>query len=387
MIVQAARKGLLFLFLVGCICCFSLTVKADEAEYATDGRLPDEYHAFLEKLPEGVTSLLPNGIFSSDAEEVGDAVAEIGDFSYLLSTTLSLVGLRLGDCARLLACVSGLLILSAICKVLQTSFRSSNTARAFSFCSSLVILLALFGQGYESICSVTDYFSTLRVVTASSIPLMGTLYAAGGNVSAAVASSTGLSLFLSVLEEIVTVSIVPFCGICLAFALVHALDSSVRVQTLVSTIKKNYTTLLAFLMMLLLAMLTAQTTLGAKSDTLAMKSVKFAAVNIIPVVGGSVSELLRTVSASVGYLRGSVGICGILLLILLLLPTLLELLLLRLTWQLSASLADVLGCDTEKRLLEEFASIHGYLIAAVAICSTVPLLAFTLLLHCASAIG
>ena len=139
-------------------------------------------------------------------------------------------------------------------------------------------------------------------------------------------------------------------------------------------------------MMLLLAMLSAQTTLGARSDSLAMRSMKFAAGNMIPVVGGSVSELVRTVSAGVGYLRGTVGICGVLLLILMLLPTLVELLLLRMTWQLSASLADLLGCDGQKKLLDEFASLLGYLIAAVSICSSVLMLSLTLLTHCASAI-
>jgi hypothetical protein len=57
------------------------------------------------------------------------------------------------------------------------------------------------------------------------------------------------------------------------------------------------------------------------------------------------------------------------------------------TWQLGASLADLLGCDGEKKLLEEFASINGYLIAAVAICSSVLFFAFTIFMHCASAIA
>ena len=51
------------------------------------------------------------------------------------------------------------------------------------------------------------------------------------------------------------------------------------------------------------------------------------------------------------------------------------------------ALAELLGCDAEKKLLEEFASLLGYLIAAVSICSSVLLLALTLLTHCASAIG
>jgi stage III sporulation protein AE len=169
--------------------------------------------------------------------------------------------------------------------------------------------------------------------------------------------------------------------------MVNAMDSSVRVGTLLGSIKKNYTTLLSFLMMLLLAMLASQSILGAAKDTLAMRSAKFAAGSMIPVVGGSVAELIKTVSASVGYLRGTVGICGVLLLLLLLFPTLVELLLVRMTWQLGASLADLLGCDGEKKLLEEFASINGYLIAAVAICSSVLFFAFTIFMHCASAIA
>ncbi|MBQ9773185.1 MAG: hypothetical protein IJW30_00800 [Clostridia bacterium] len=368
--------------------CTSLTLPvAADTESASGETLPPTYQDFIGELPEDLTDRLPDGIFSDNSEEVGSAATQMSDFSYLLQTVLSLVGVRLGSCARLLASIAGLLILSAVCKLLQSSFKGEKIARAFSLCTTLIILLALLTQGYESIRSVTDYFSTLRGVTAASIPLMGSLYAMGGNVSAAAASSTGLSLFLAVFEEIVGRSIVPFCAVCLAFALVSALDPSIRLQTLSGTIKKNYTTVLAFLMMLLLAMLGAQTTLGAKSDTLAMKSVKFAAGNMIPVVGGSVSELLRTLGASIGYLRGAVGICGILLLILLLLPTLIELFLVRLTWQLGASLADILGCDTEKKLLEEFASINGYLITAVIICSVVPILSFTLFLRCASALG
>jgi stage III sporulation protein AE len=190
-----------------------------------------------------------------------------------------------------------------------------------------------------------------------------------------------------VLQTFVGKSILPFCGVCLAFSAVSALDPSLRTGTLLGTVKKNYTTLLAFLMMLLLAMLSTQTVLAARGDTLAMRSAKFAASNLIPVVGGSVSELLRTVSASVGYLRGTVGICAVLLLLLTLLPTLVELLLLRLSWQIGASAADLLGCDTEKKLLDEIASLNGYLITAVSICSSVLFLSLTLLIHCTDAFG
>lgn len=385
-------KKIYYIIILSCVfplllCTLALPVSAQTQENDGLDQMPDEYTDFLDAIPEDLRELLPDGLFSDDPETVGGAVSEMSDFSHLLGTLLDLVGAKLGDCLSVLASVCGLLILSAICNTLKVSFRSETVGRAFSFCATLVITLSLLTQSYRTLESVTDYFSKLGILTGAALPLMGTLYAMGGNIATAVASSSGLSIFMTILETLVGKSIVPFCGICMAFALVSALDPSLRTGTLLSTLKKNYTTALAFLMMLLLAMLSAQTTLAARSDTLLMRSAKFAAGNMIPVVGGSVSELLRTVSASVGYLRGTVGICGTLLLLLMLLPTLIELLLLRMTWQLSASLADLLGCDGQKKLLDEFASLLGYLVTAVCICSSVLMMSLTLLTHCASAMG
>jgi len=385
--ISTFQKILLLLLGPVLLLTLSLNVSAEEESHEIGEELPEEYLDFLEAIPEDIAELLPEELFSKNTEEVGTAVQEMSRFSYLLHTLLDLIGLRLQDCLQILAPLCGILILSAVCRTLKTSFGSEGLSKAFSFCATLLITVALIRWSSRSLESVTDYFSTLNALTTASIPLMGALYAMGGNVASAVAASGGLSLFLGIMENLVSRSILPFCGICMALALVHAVDANLRTGSLLTTLKKNYTTALSFLMMLLLAMLGAQTTLAARSDTLAMRSAKFAAGTLIPVVGGSVSELLRTVSASVGFLRGTVGICGILLLLLTLLPTLVELLLLRFTWQLAASLADVLGCDGEKKLLEEFASLLGFLVAAVCICSSVFLLSLTLLAHCTVALG
>jgi stage III sporulation protein AE len=381
-------KKILF-FLLTTLLLLSLFSTAGAAEEALPDTetVPPEYVDFLESLPKELLELLPDGIFSRSCGELEDATQSMSHFSYLLKIVLALLGENLSVCLSLLATVCGLLLLSATVRALRENLRTDGIGRAFSFCAALTILCILITQGINCIHRVTDYFSALNTVTASLLPLMGILYAAGGNLTAAAASSAGLSVYMTLLEELVGKSILPFCAVCLILALINALDQNLKTVTLLSTVKKNYTTLLTFLMMLLLAMLSAQTVLGARSDTLIMRSAKFAAGNMIPVVGGSISELLRTVSAGVGYLRGTLGISAMLLLLLLLLPMVVELLLIRLTWQISASVAELLGCDSEKKLLEEFASLCGYLLAAVCICSTVVLLALTLLVRCASALG
>ena len=381
------RFSICFFALLALCLLLSVRGSAEESDGDYGDKLPGEYADYLDSLPEELADLLPPELFSSDSREVGEGVRQMSSFRYLFRQVTDLVGLRIGNCLSALASVLGLLLISAICSAVRSSIGSEDVGRAFSFLSTLAIFSALLLRCYETVRGVTGYFTKLNAMTSAVLPLMGALYAMGGNAGAAAASSAGLSLYMTVLEEVIGNSIVPFCGICLAVSTVGALDSSIRLGTLLSTLKKNYTTLLAFFMTLLIAMLAAQTTLGARADTLAMRGVKFAAGNLIPVVGGSVSELLRTVSAGVGYLRGTVGICAILLLMLLLLPTLVELFLWHLTWQIGASVAEILGCATEKKLLDEAASLCGYLLACVSICSSVLLLALTLLAHCASAIG
>ena len=376
------------------ICLFSLLLLFPLLQFivfATETQdtqtLPDVYLDLLNSLPPSILESLPEGALSNKTEEVGNALGEMSSFSFLLQTVLSLVGLRLGDCLKLLCSVVGILILSSICRTFCASLKKPEIARAFSLMITLIITVTIFGAGFGTIESTVSYFETLNAFTSATVPLMGSLYIMGGNAAAAVSTSAGLSLFMTVLEEIVGNSIVPFCGICLAMALIGACEGGPRLGGLLTSLKKNYTIVLSFLMMLLLAMLSAQTVLGASKDTLAMRSAKFAAGSLIPVVGGSVSELLRSVSAGVGYMRSAVGICGVLLLLLLMLPTLIELLLARATWQICSFFAEILGCDGERRLLDEFASINGYLIAAVAICSSVLFLTFTLLTHCATALA
>ncbi len=366
---------------------FALSVlPATAEEKSGTEEIPKEFFDFLSLFPDSVTDRLPDGIFSKDPTEFSDGVQKMSSFSHLLESGLALIGAEVRGLVEILAPVCGILLLSAVLRTVRTSFGGTSIAKAFSLISSLVIFLSIAAQGYEGIRETAAYFKSLNALTGGIIPLTGFLYTLGGNASAAVAASGGLSVYMAVLETLVGKSILPFCGICLSLSALSSINPEIRMGTLLSTVKKNYTTFLGFLMMLLISMLGAQTVIGARADTLAMRSVKFAAGNMIPVVGGSVSELLRSVSAGVSYLRGTVGICGILLLLFLLLPTVIKLFLMRLCWQLAASLADILGCDSEKRLLEEFASLGGYLIAAICICSSVFVLSLTVLANCSAAI-
>ena len=103
---------------------------------------------------------------------------------------------------------------------------------------TLMITVTIFGAGFGTIESTVSYFGILNAFTSATVPLMGSLYIMGGNAAAAVSTSAGLSLFMTVLEEIVGNSIVPFCGVCLALALIGACEGGPRLGSLLTSLKK-----------------------------------------------------------------------------------------------------------------------------------------------------
>ena len=140
-------------------------------------------------------------------------------------------------------------------------------------------------------------------------------------------------------------------------------------------------------MLLLCGVLGLQTTLAKGSDGLAMRTVRFAAGSFLPVVGGSVSEALRTVAGSVSFLRSVAGTAAILVLLFAFLPVFLSVLLNRIVFLLGGSLAKMLGCDGEERLLSELSSVYGYFLAVIASLFVTVTFSLTLFARCATAGG
>ena len=117
------------------------------------------------------------------------------------------------------------------------------------------------------------------------------------------------------------------------------------------------------------------------------RAAKLVASNVIPIVGGSVGETLRTVASSVGYLKSVCGIGAIIFIVFLVLPTLVTLILTRGAFILSVAVADLLGCERESRMLSELGSVYGTLVAVVCMVSVMFILALTVFIRCSVAAG
>jgi stage III sporulation protein AE len=218
------------------------------------------------------------------------------------------------------------------------------------------------------------------------IPAMGVLYALGGNIGRAAVNAELMLVLMTVCEYVSVTVTPPVCAVCMSFSLMDALGARLTLTPLCEQIKKWYVSLLGLVTFLLSLSLSARSVLAGQADSLGMKGVKYAVGNTIPVVGGAIAGTLSAVAAGVSALRGVCGVAGIILISLLLLPTLVELLLTRAILRLAATVAALLSCEGEAKLMGEMASLHGYLAAAASICAVAFTLSLTLLIHSGTAI-
>ncbi|MBR3863001.1 MAG: hypothetical protein IKM42_05030 [Clostridia bacterium] len=366
---------------------FALPVGAEGAQVSGESvEIAEEWEAFRAAIPPEVQDLLPRDFFSQDMTLVAKGVQEASTLRVILRAVGQTTGVTLTQNFALLAKLCGILVLSATFRA-AVGDRKNEIGGAISLVAVLAITLMFFAGEGTRFSQMEQFFGTVRALCVALIPLMGALYAMGGNVAAAVANHGVMSGFLAILETACSGVVVPVACVLVALAVLDAVTGKGSLCSLANLLKRTFTFGLSFFMMLLTFVLGLQHTLAKGSDTLALRTVRFAAGSFLPVVGGSISETLRTVAGSVEYLRGAVGIGGILVVFFLFLPTFLSVLLTRHTFSLSDAVAGLLCCSREQKLLGELSSVWGYFLAVIVCLFVMTVFSLTLFAHSAAAIG
>ncbi len=385
------RHGFLFLrfclFSLSFIILLTLRVGASERETNEYTRVPKEYTELLEGLPSDISDSLPEDIYSGEVDKVGSAVAQMSSTEYLFSAVSSAVKFGIKDAVTLFVMLSGVLVLCSVFSAFKSTVASEAMSRAVSFCSSCALFGCVISLQAEHFMRVEEFFERLSFIMNGMIPVASVVYAMGGNLSTAAASSGTLYIFLAFCEQVCRTSVLPIAAVCTAFSLCSSFSANINLHGLSAAIKKCYTFVLGLMMTVLLAALSAQTVLSSAADTVSARAAKLVASNIIPIVGSSVGDTLRTLSSSVGYLKSICGIGGIIFIILLVLPTLITLLLTRAVFVLAVAVADLVGCENESKLLSELGSVYGVLVAVISMCSVMFILALTIFVRCTVALG
>lgn len=334
-------------------------------------------------LASGAVGELGSGMLEAMPDYAREAAEGIGsdgrgaDSGLLVREAARLLSSMLAPvCTDISLLCGGVIIASLFRNVCRDG--SSRTAVSYAVTLGMAvpsagIAVRIWNESAEAIENLTMY---MRAV----IPVMGSLYCAGGNVGAAAASSASLTAAVTLMEHAMGVCLLPVLRICLGIAIVRCVGGGLCLDGVGSFIRGIFTTGMGLMTVLFGVMMGVQTKLALASDGTAARTVKFAVANMIPVIGGAAGEAMRAVVGSIGTVRTGAGVVAVIGILLTVLPAVIRLLVYRLVFGAAGVLAGVLGAEGEQKIASEMKEMLGYALAMVFFCGVLFIFSVTLMI-------
>lgn len=338
--------------------------------------------SILEAVPYEVRGELPEG----DIFEAQD-FSEKFSLKYFLDFIGKTLRNALSPAFKALTSTLGLVLLSAVLSAFKGMAKSDSLSMVFELASGLCILVTLYKTVFSLVERVGGFLSQLTVLINAMVPVVFSITVAGGNSSAATVNASAMMLGVALIEGIAAVGLFPMLKLCFGMAVCSGIGIKLRLDGVSRLLRNVFTWVIGLLAAAISAMMTFQTSIASKADCLSMRAMKFAVSSAIPVAGGIASDGVSAVAGSVSLIKGTVGVGGVIILALMVLPIIVDILMLRFGVSISSVAADVIGLEREKRILDEICGLLGFLAAVCVISVLMFVYGFALFANGTTALG
>ncbi len=334
--------------LLAAVCVFSFVCSA---EFVTDelyDALPDDAAEQLDE--SGIT---PAG---------GTADLSLGEiWDYVISTLTGNAGKPLSMFASLLAVI---LLSSLLSGISDTAGASHSRIYTLVTSASAAVIVSLYMSEILSAAIVT--FEAASDFMLAYIPVIAGVTALSGHTSSAALFSTLTISAIQILSRIITSVIMPLTSCIIGITAAGSVDPDLSLDRLGEGIKKLVIWGLGLIMTVFLGILSVQSLITASADNAAMKTLKYTVASTVPIVGGSVSEALSTVSGSISVMKSSVGGFGIAAGAVILAPPVITAVCYRFFLFAAGIVSDLFGCNDTGRIIKSASNVMSVVLAALS---------------------
>ena len=267
----------------------------------------------------------------------------------------------------LLGTSMGILLLCALLNSMKSTFNESSTGKIFSAVSVIGMASAVILPISQRITESASLIQKMSEFLLSFLPVYTGVVTASGKPLSATAYNASLVGMAQVISQLAATVFIPLLGIYLALCLMGSTSACIQVDGIANAVKKTVIVALTCCLTLFVGLLSVQGSVAAAADTVALKTVKFAAGTFLPVVGGAISDAMNTVQGCLGLVRSCVGGFGILAILASFLPPVISILLMQLALWLSAGAADTLHVSPLASLLRSASSVLSLLLGILLV--------------------
>ena len=291
---------------------------------------------------------------SGETLDLPDAEQPVPELPDVIGRGKALLTEKLGAPLRMLQLLFGVILLSALAQSLR---QGEGTGAVYDcICTLCAVgitakpLIEAFSRAASALSRTGDFMLGFTGI-------YGSILAVSGSLTGSAVWQGSMAVACEIAMEFAAKVLLPMLSMCLAMSIADAVNPDISLGGLIGAVQKLTAWILGLLMAGFLGLLSVQSFVTAAADRAGTKAAKFVISGAVPIVGGAVSDAYSAVLGSMGVLRSSVGVTGIVLVISILAPVILELGLYRAAMLCAGALAELFGTEPLTKLFRNAGNV------------------------------
>ena len=377
------KTVLSFAVIIALILIVCVSVSAKEEDETSE--LMDEYAEFyggaLSEAAEidGIPSFNPTEILKD---------LNSGGFPFTVKETCEyLIKLLLGEVygeLRLLVTVLALSALSGYLSGLKSGFGADTVGNVAFYVCYIIIAGVASAAFYEAATCAAGAVKNIAFFMRVMVPVMITALMTSGAVVSAAALEPTLLAMVEAAVWITETVFIPAVMITAALNMVNGMSDRFKTDRLVKLLNTSVKWGLSITLTVFVSFAGLKSIAASGADGLTVKLSKFAASNLIPIVGGILSESVETVMNCSVVIKNSVGVLGIICLAVTALGPLLKIAAILIMFRIAAAAAEPISEPKLVTCISRLADSVSALFSMLAAVTVMFIIVVTILINTGS---
>lgn len=281
---------------------------------------------------------------------------------------------------KLLATIVALAVFSMILETMQTAFEKQAVSKvAYSICYLVLMVLAVnsfdvaIGYAKSAIGNMVHFMMAV-------VPLLLSLLASMGNITSVTVLHPFIIFMIHTISTLIYTIIFPLLFFSTLLSIVSSLNDRFKVTQLAKLLKNAAIGILGLSVAVFLGVISVQGTVSSVTDGVTLRAAKYVAGNFIPVVGRMFTDASDTVIGASLLVKNTIGLAGVIILVLICAFPALKIMVLAIIYQLAASVIQPLGDSPIIKCLQVIGKNMMFVFAALAAVGLMFFLAVTIMI-------
>lgn len=281
---------------------------------------------------------------------------------------------------KLLGTLIMLTIFSALLQSLQSAFAKSSVGKIADAVVYMVLIVFALNSFYVVMTYTRDTIQTMIDFILALLPILLALIATGGGVVSVSFFHPIIVFLMNTSGMLMNYIVLPLLLLATILSIVSTMSDQYKVTKLSKLLQNVSVSIIGIFLTIFLGVLSVQGTTTAVADGIAVKTAKFVTGNFIPVVGRMFTEAADTVLSASVLLKNTVGIVGVVILLLIVAFPAIQIFCIAFIYKFAAAVLQPVGGGAIIQCLDIIGRSIIYVFACLAIVSFMFFLSITIVI-------